>query len=181
MRMNKNRQAVLVYIKLVISSLGLILTPRALAGILSLWLSFILWGAGNAPVFIYRHMRPTYPYNRDLLKSLNRIYNNEPSDAFNTNKTFRYRWTVAADDGSNGNRFVGLGDISGGQYLSEARAVSANGSVVVGSSSSEKGEKEAFRWTVRSGLIGLGALSDEQLGRKARRASHPDGGSGRRL
>ncbi len=49
--------------------------------------------------------------------------------------------------------FMGLGDLPGGEFFSQARAVSADGSVVVGVSDSGRGE--AFRW--ESGVItGLG-------------------------
>lgn len=53
--------------------------------------------------------------------------------------------------------FASLGDLPGGQFESGATAVSADGSVVVGWSSSSSGETEAFRW--QSGImIGLGDL-----------------------
>ncbi len=53
-------------------------------------------------------------------------------------------------------KFFGLGAL--GLYGSEAGAVSANGSVVVGSSESASGF-ESFRWTSSSGMIGLGDLA----------------------
>ena len=53
--------------------------------------------------------------------------------------------------------FQGLGDLPGGGFSSSARAVSADGSVVVGYSSSASGV-EAFRWTSGSGMVGLGDL-----------------------
>ncbi len=61
---------------------------------------------------------------------------------------------------------VGLGDlpggsfqsaINGGAYLSNG-TVSADGSVVIGSSASSNGSSEAFRWTKRTGMEGLGDL-----------------------
>jgi probable HAF family extracellular repeat protein len=50
----------------------------------------------------------------------------------------------------------GLGDFAGGMSASEARAVSADGSVVVGYGTSAAGN-EAFRWTT-SGMLSLGDL-----------------------
>ena len=53
--------------------------------------------------------------------------------------------------------FQGLGDLPGGSVSSSAAAVSADGSVVVGGSSS--GElAEAFRWTAETGMVALGDL-----------------------
>ncbi len=52
--------------------------------------------------------------------------------------------------------FTGLGDLDGGIFYSRAYAVSADGTVVAGSSSSASGD-EAFRWT-SSGMTGLGDL-----------------------
>lgn len=55
--------------------------------------------------------------------------------------------------------FVPLGDIPGGTLGSYARAVSANGKVVVGSSGSPFAESdEAFRWTGPTGMLGIGDL-----------------------
>jgi len=54
--------------------------------------------------------------------------------------------------------FQGLGDLTGGSFLSYARAVSADGSVVVGGSSSDSGT-EAYRWTAGGGMVGLGFLN----------------------
>jgi probable HAF family extracellular repeat protein len=62
-----------------------------------------------------------------------------------------YRWSSAAG-------LQALGDLSGGNFLSEAYAVSADGSVVVGYSNSQYGD-EAFRWTVGGGITGLGDFS----------------------
>jgi probable HAF family extracellular repeat protein len=63
---------------------------------------------------------------------------------------------------------VGLGDFPGGIFFSQANGVSADGSVVVGESSSAAGF-EAFRWTEATGMVGLGDLpggdfSSEALG-----------------
>ena len=52
---------------------------------------------------------------------------------------------------------VGLGDLPGGDFFSEARAVSADGTVVAGFSSTALGF-EAFRWTSGGGMVGLGDL-----------------------
>jgi uncharacterized membrane protein len=51
--------------------------------------------------------------------------------------------------------FMGLGDLPGEDFHSQAWAVSADGSTVVGQSSSESGE-QAFRWTIDDGLEALG-------------------------
>jgi probable HAF family extracellular repeat protein len=55
---------------------------------------------------------------------------------------------------------VGLGDLPGGSFFSEATDISGDGSVVVGySSSANSGANlEAFRWTQASGMVGLGDL-----------------------
>jgi len=64
------------------------------------------------------------------------------------------RWT--AEDG-----LVALGDLAGGSTTSEATAVSRDGQVIVGHSSSEasgNGGSEAFLWTEAGGMVGLGDL-----------------------
>lgn len=53
---------------------------------------------------------------------------------------------------------VGLGDLPGGDFLSQAYGVSPDGSVIVGVSRSPSGS-EAFRWTSSGGMQGLGDLS----------------------
>ncbi len=53
--------------------------------------------------------------------------------------------------------FFGLGDLSGGNFSSEALGLSADGAVVVGGSESANGT-EAFRWTAAGGMQGLGDL-----------------------
>jgi RNA polymerase sigma factor (sigma-70 family) len=60
----------------------------------------------------------------------------------------------------------GLGDLPGGEFASYASGVSADGSVVVGTSISSNGE-EAFRWTLTNGMIGLGDLSGGNLSSRA--------------
>lgn len=62
-----------------------------------------------------------------------------------------FRWT-------SGGGMVGLGDLPGGPFESQARAASANGSVVVGRSRVANGFFEAFRWVAGGGMIGLGDL-----------------------
>jgi probable HAF family extracellular repeat protein len=52
---------------------------------------------------------------------------------------------------------MGLGDLPGGDFLSRARAISADGKVVVGESQSASGQ-EAYRWTLSDGIQGLGDL-----------------------
>lgn len=61
-----------------------------------------------------------------------------------------YRWTSAGG-------MVGLGDLPGGLSASQARAISTDGTVIVGSSQSLFGS-EAFRWTQAQGMVGLGDL-----------------------
>ena len=53
--------------------------------------------------------------------------------------------------------FMGIGDLPGGDFLSSARGISADGTVVVGDSHSSSG-CEAFRWTEATGIVGLGDL-----------------------
>lgn len=53
--------------------------------------------------------------------------------------------------------FHGIGDLPGGEALSEAKRVSANGTVIVGISQGASGA-EAFRWSLSDGLVGLGDL-----------------------
>lgn len=60
---------------------------------------------------------------------------------------------VARADGT----FTGLDDLPGGTFTSQAFGMSANGSVVVGTSTSASGS-EAFYWTNGGGIIGLGDL-----------------------
>jgi len=66
-----------------------------------------------------------------------------------------FRWTA-------GGGMVGLGDLPGGDFFSQARGISADGSTVVGHSSSAADagnyDEEAFRWTAASGMVGLGDL-----------------------
>jgi probable HAF family extracellular repeat protein len=71
-------------------------------------------------------------------------------------------WLLAAvllgvPGGRAGADFIPLGDLPGGAFSSQARGVSADGSVVVGNSISASG-LEAFRWTAAGGMIGLGDL-----------------------
>jgi len=54
--------------------------------------------------------------------------------------------------------FQGLGDLTGGIFESMAWGISADGTTVVGDSASGLG-REAFRWTISSGMVGLGDLS----------------------
>lgn len=53
---------------------------------------------------------------------------------------------------------IGLGDLPGGAVYSYGRAVSTDGTAVVGQTYSASGY-EAFRWTDPTGLVGLGDLS----------------------
>ena len=58
--------------------------------------------------------------------------------------------------------FTGLGDLPGGDFRSTADAVSADGSVVVGTSRVGSGVEgnRAFRWTASGGMEELGGLPD---------------------
>lgn len=52
-----------------------------------------------------------------------------------------------------------IGELPGGQIRSAAHAISGNGQIIVGESSSAMGiRSEAFRWTVAEGMVGLGDL-----------------------
>ncbi|NJO57684.1 MAG: PEP-CTERM sorting domain-containing protein [Richelia sp. RM2_1_2] len=62
-----------------------------------------------------------------------------------------FRWTQE-------NGIQGLGDLPGGNFESFANGISANGSTIVGGSSSANG-KEAFVWTQEGGIQGLGDLA----------------------
>lgn len=74
--------------------------------------------------------------------------------------------TAAAGDGL----FEGLGDLPGGSTSSVARAVSADGSVIVRSRVVAEGT-EAFRWTEKTGMVGLGDLEGGPLESIARAVS----------
>lgn len=71
-------------------------------------------------------------------------------------------WFVATSAAwAGGASFQGLGDLHGGTIIGAATAVSADGSTVVGYSSSSNtlaGRFEAFRWTAAGGMVGIGDL-----------------------
>jgi probable HAF family extracellular repeat protein len=71
-------------------------------------------------------------------------------------QTQAVRWVA---DGAGGFTVEGLGDLPGGNFLSGARAVSADGTVILGYSESDLGQ-EAFLWTASGGMQGLGAGSE---------------------
>ena len=54
--------------------------------------------------------------------------------------------------------FTRLGDLDGGAFSSTVRAISADGSCIVGESTSALGT-EAFRWTLAGGMVGLGDVA----------------------
>ncbi len=54
--------------------------------------------------------------------------------------------------------FMGLGDLPGGSFRSRAFGISADGTTVVGGSSSLEGE-QAFMWTRTGGMVGMGDLA----------------------
>jgi probable HAF family extracellular repeat protein len=62
---------------------------------------------------------------------------------------------LALVGGAQATCFMGLGDLPGGDFESGAWGVSADGSVVVGSSSSASASQEAFLWTQTGGMVGL--------------------------
>jgi len=74
-----------------------------------------------------------------------------------------FRWTEVGG-------MRALGDLPGGEVGSAARAISADGLVIVGSSESDRGT-EAFRWTKHSGMVGLGGLGQERFRSFARDVS----------
>lgn len=53
---------------------------------------------------------------------------------------------------------VGLGDLPGGSFHSEGRAISSDGSTVVGFGHDANNNEVAFRWDASSGMIPLGDL-----------------------
>lgn len=56
--------------------------------------------------------------------------------------------------------FLGLGDLPGGSFRSEANAISSDGTIVVGRSRTGPNpvEDEAFRWTRETGMVSLGTI-----------------------
>jgi probable HAF family extracellular repeat protein len=81
-----------------------------------------------------------------------------------------FRWTQTSG-------MVGLGDLPGGQFASQAFDVSANGSVVVGRSESGQFNFEAFRWTQATGMLGLGFIQGSlaPINASSAEAVSPDG------
>lgn len=71
-----------------------------------------------------------------------------PPPAAPTREAFRWRMSTG---------MVGLGDLPGGDFLSDAYDVSADGSVIVGRGNSVAGF-EAYCWTQGSSMVGLGDL-----------------------
>ena len=71
-----------------------------------------------------------------------------------SNQTIAFRWTASTG-------FLDLGDLPGGTTFSMARGMSADGSVIVGSSGSTAAgtRDEAFRWTAATGMVALGDLA----------------------
>jgi probable HAF family extracellular repeat protein len=55
---------------------------------------------------------------------------------------------------------VGIGDLPGGIFESNAHGISSNGRFVIGDSSVDRG-REAFIWTVDDGMTGLGSLNPD--------------------
>jgi probable HAF family extracellular repeat protein len=65
---------------------------------------------------------------------------------------------TVADAGMGSVSFQGIGDLTGGGFASEVSGISADGSVVVGSSESTPFQLTAVRWTSTGGLVSLGTL-----------------------
>src|SRR3989304_2264375 len=61
-----------------------------------------------------------------------------------------FRWTEQAG-------MIGLSSYPGGEFASNALAISDDGNVIVGSGGGQDG-MEAFRWTAEDGVVGLGIL-----------------------
>src|SRR4029453_6950414 len=72
-----------------------------------------------------------------------------PGLGFGGNGCEAFRWTA-------GGGMQGLGDLPGGAFKSRAFAVSADGSVIVGSGATSAGF-EAFRWTAGE-MVSIGDL-----------------------
>ncbi len=70
--------------------------------------------------------------------------------------------------------FTPLGDLPGGSFSSTAAAISADGTTVVGKSSSANASSEAFRWTSTTGIVALGDLIGGSFNSEAR-AVNADG------
>ncbi len=76
-----------------------------------------------------------------------------------------FRWTQETG-------LIDLGDLPGGTDFSEATAVSDDGSIIIGHSSSgnsgtDDNRAEAFRWTQETGIQGLGDLPGGQFNSRA--------------
>jgi probable HAF family extracellular repeat protein len=72
--------------------------------------------------------------------------------SFTASAVVPFRWT---SDG-----MVGL-DLGDGFIGGEAKKVTPDGSVIIGDATLADYSTEAFRWTAATGMVGLGALSDE--------------------
>ncbi len=70
--------------------------------------------------------------------------------------------------------FMGIGDLEGGVFSSAAAAISADGSTVVGQSSSTAGT-EAFLWTLDGGIEGIGGLRPDGNPNSSARGVSRDG------
>lgn len=76
-------------------------------------------------------------------------------------RTIRFLAILVAPGIASAASFQGLGVLPGGQYpYSKPMDLSFDGSVVVGESQSASG-MQAFRWTLASGMVGLGHLGGE--------------------
>lgn len=69
-----------------------------------------------------------------------------------------FDWFAIAAEATIQPSFKLLGDLPGGDFRAEVYGISADGSIVVGSSESSLGT-EAFYWTRMEGIVGLGDLA----------------------
>lgn len=79
-----------------------------------------------------------------------------------------FLWTQAGG-------MVGLGDIPGGPIFSQAHAVTADGTIVVGFSQYANGRNEAFVWTAETGMLGIGDFGGTPIPRCEAYDIAPDG------
>jgi len=58
---------------------------------------------------------------------------------------------------------IGLGDLAGGPFISDAASVTNDGSMVVGESAGATGFGEGFYWTSSTGMVGMGVFSANSI------------------
>ncbi|MDO1708329.1 autotransporter outer membrane beta-barrel domain-containing protein, partial [Escherichia coli] len=92
---------------------------------------------------------------------------------------------IFTNDGSHlGNAFIwtedkgirSLGTLkSDNSGLSDPNGISADGSTIVGDSSTDSNAMNAFRWTEKTGMQGLGTLKSDGSGNSAANATSANG------